>query len=464
MTVQEHAATARWEHLAASLQGALLLPGTIAYDEAAKTARPQPNAPQPQAIVRAASADDVATAIRFGRDHGIQTVPRCGGHCYAGRSTTAGLLIDVGPMNRIELNGTRVTAGAGARLGGIYDVLAPAGRMLPAGTCPTVGISGQVLGGGFGFMGRAYGLACDYLVSAQVVLADGSIVHCDATHEPDLFWALRGAGGGQLGVLTDLVFETVPLPAVMTSFDLTWSYEHAVAVMTAYQRRAQAAPDEYDLDLRLFAPADAARAPEVHLFGSMLGTGPLDVITEIVAAVGVEPEWVFHEQGDYLGEVERLETVGPGYSPDSTKVRCVKSEFFREPMPAEAITHLVAKLSADRVPGQIREYSFSPWGGAYNRVPTEATAFAHREEAFLLEYSVEVEETTAPAWLNEVWQFAHRWGSGRVYPNFPDAGLTDWESAYHGPNLDRLREVKRRYDPDNFFHFHQSVLPADTNN
>jgi hypothetical protein len=94
-------------------------------------------------------------------------------------------------------------------------------------------------------------------------------------------------------------------------------------------------------------------------------------------------------------------------------------------------------------------------------VPTEATAFAHREEAFLLEYSVEVEGSTAPAWLDEVWQFAHRWGSGRVYPNFPDAGLTDWESAYHGPNLDRLREVKRRYDPDNFFHFHQSVLPAE---
>ncbi|MEU4290273.1 FAD-binding oxidoreductase [Kribbella sp. NPDC026596] len=456
--------TVRWERLAASLQGALLLPGTIEYDEAAKTARPRPTAPCPQAIVQAASAGDVATAIRFGRDQGIRTVPRGGGHCYAGRSTTAGLLIDVGPMDRVELAGTLVTVGAGARLGGIYDVLAPAGRMLPAGTCPTVGISGQVLGGGFGFLGRAYGLACDYLVSAELVLADGSIVRCDATHDADLFWALRGAGGSQLGVLTNLVFDTVPLPPVMTSFDLTWAYDHAAAVTTAYQRWAPSAPDEYDLDLRLFVPADPVRPPEVHLFGSMLGTGPLDVVTDIVAAIGVEPHWVFHEHGDYLGEVERLETVGPGYSPDSTKPRFVKSEFFRESMPPAAIRELVARLTADRVPGQIREFSFSPWGGGYNRVPTEATAFAHREEAFLLEHSVEVEDATAPDWLDEAWQFTHQWGSGRVYPNFPDAGLTDWESAYHGPNLGRLREVKRRYDPDNWFRFHQSVPPAEDTN
>ena len=129
---------------------------------------------------------------------------RSGGHCFAGRSSTTGLLIDVEPIDHVDLDGQRATIGAGARLGPIYDALAAHGRTIAGGCGPTVGIAGLALGGGLGILGRRYGLTCDQMVGAQVVLADGRVVETDEHNDPDLFWALRGSGGGQFGVVTRL--------------------------------------------------------------------------------------------------------------------------------------------------------------------------------------------------------------------------------------------------------------------
>jgi FAD/FMN-containing dehydrogenase len=415
-------------------------------------------------VVRAVDATDVAKAIVFGREHGIRTVPRSGGHCFAGRSSTDELLIDVTQLNQVEVSGQYATVGAGARLGAVYDVLDSEGRTLPAGTWPTVGIGGHVLGGGLGFLGRTHGLASDHLIAAEIVLADGQVVWCDERREADLFWALRGAGGGQFGVVTTFVFETVPTPATTTSYHLTWDYDQAAAVMASWQRCAPDAPDEYDVNLRLIAPADPDRAPELHLFGTMLGAGDPEVLTDIISAVGSQPRWLLHEQSPYLTAVRRLSGLGSDHSPEATAVRFTKSEFFRRPLPDAVTNDLAEQLVTSRTPGCVRELNFSPWGGAYNRVPADATAFAHRDEAFLLEHSVLIDDPTdqdARRWVNDAWQSTHPWGSGGVYPNFPDPDLTDWDSAYHGANLGRLRDIKRRYDPDNWFRFHQSVQPAE---
>jgi hypothetical protein len=142
----------------------------------------------------------------------------------------------------------------------------------------------------------------------------------------------------------------------------------------------------------------------------------------------------------------------------------IKSEFFARPLPAEAVAAIVNNLTAGRVTGQSREVDLSPWGGAYNRVGAEATAFVHRDALFWLKHTVVVaaeagtqEREAAHRWVNRSWMAVRPWGNGRVFPNFPDPDLEDWGRAYYGSNYERLVKVKARYDPDNFFRFNQSL-------
>lgn len=463
--------TPAWERLEASLAGTLLLPGAAAYESARRPARRQPSERWPAGIVMTAGSADVAAAIAFGREHGITTVPRSGRHCYAGRSSTTGLLIDVTPMDRIEVADGRVTVGAGVRLGRLYDALEPHGRTVPMGTCPTVGVAGHVLGGGLGFLGRAHGLASDRLVAAEVVLADGRVVRCDEDHDADLLWALRGSGGGQFGVVTELVLATVPTPATTSAFHLTWPYEHAAAVIGAWQAWAPQALDEVVPELRLVVPADPREAPEVSLFGMVLDADEATatgLLAPVLDAVGAAPAWQFREQGPYLPAVRRLNLLGSDLPPGAVPTDLVvgRSEFSRRAWPAATVSALVERLVAGRTPGFARECTFFAWSGAYGRVPADATAFPHRDVSFLLNLATVADDPTprvrsaASDWLAGTWQVVHPYGSGGAYVNFPDPSLEDGEAAYHGSNLTRLRAVKRRYDPDGWFRFPQSVEPA----
>jgi FAD/FMN-containing dehydrogenase len=467
------AATLDWGRFEASLTGDLLVPGSAGYEATRRPAQPQPTDHRPAAIVVAANAADVAAAIRFGREHGVRTVPRSGGHCFAGRSSTSGMIVDVSSMNQIAVADRQVTVGAGARLGKIYDALEPDGLTVPAGTWPTVGIAGNTLGGGSGLMGRASGLTCDRLVAAEVVLADGQVVWCDEDREPGLFWALRGAGGGQLGIVTSLVLDAVPAPAETVSFHLTWPYEHAAAAMASWQAWAPDAPDELDVSLRLVAPADPRRIPEINVFGMMLNANAANtarLLGELIEVVGTEPTWVLQEQRPYVSAVRRLTGLGTDHRPGSrpAQIMLIRSEFFRQPFPVATAAALAEQFAAHRTPGYVRELNFTAWGGAYNRVSVDATAFAHRKETFLLEHTsyldpVDPVPAHELAWRDASWRTVHPWGTGGVYPNFPDPDLDDGETAYHGSNLTRLRQVKRRYDPDNWFRFHQSLTPAGEN-
>src|SRR5918996_5286366 len=208
--------TPDWETLQGVIAGSVALPGSAAYDEGQKAFNARYHDVVPQAIVSCATPEDVSQAISFVGRHGLEHATRSGGHCFAGHSSTHGVLIDVTPLRSVSVSGGVATVGAGARLGDVYVTLESHGVALPAGTCPTVGIAGLVLGGGLGILGRTYGLTSDRLVGAEVVLADGRVVRCDEGSEPDLFWALRGAGGG-FGVVTSLDIATVPRSEEHTS-------------------------------------------------------------------------------------------------------------------------------------------------------------------------------------------------------------------------------------------------------
>jgi FAD/FMN-containing dehydrogenase len=466
-----------WDALQAAISGEVILPGSADYESIRKPAIANFHDVRPRAVVLCETPADVSETISLARRSGLPTATRSGGHCFAGRSSSEGVVIDVRPMRSVSVSGGVATVGAGARLGEVYDALDEHGLTIPGGCGPSVGIAGLTLGGGLGILGRKHGLTSDHLLAAQIVLADGRILWCDEHREGDLFWALRGAGGGNFGVITSLVFDTLPAPAA-TVFHLLWPYTHAATVLDAWQRWAPTAPDELAASVLVTASGDVEKPLVVNVFGAMLGTesDTTELLEEMVARVGTDPTSAFRKRMSYrvtkrflaeLGEAMAGDEIeGPSHDqPARPGHGFSKSEFFSRPLPTEAVAALVENLQEGRVASQRRELDFTPWGGAYNRVSTEATAFVHRNERFLLKHAVVVnpnasraERETARRWLARSWASVHPWGSGGVYPNFPDPDLEDWARAYYGTNYGRLERVKKRYDPGNYFRFEQSLL------
>lgn len=199
-------------------------------------------------------------------------------------------------------------------------------------------------------------------------------------------------------------------------------------------------------------------------------------LEELVAHVGADPTSAVRKHLSYreakrhlaeLGAEDQLEASPPGGLAEPGH-SFSKSEFFRRPLPTETVAALVEHFPRERIADQVRVLDFTPWGGAYNRVPADATAFVHRGERFLLKHEVVVAPDASPGnreaarrWLARSWELVHPWGSGGVYPNFPDPDLVDWAHAYYGTNYDHLARVKARYDPGGFFRFHQS-LPSQS--
>ena len=317
---------------------------------------------------------------------------------------------------------------------------------MPAGCGPTVGIAGLTLGGGLGLLGRRNGLTCDALLGARVVLADGRVVDCDLDREPELFWALRGAGGGQFGVVTSLVFATVAEPRG-TRFELHWPEAAAAGVVAGWQDWASEAPDDVTVNLSLVA--EPGHPLRVVVFGAALRDAEpaIALLERLAVRVGVRPAIRYH----VLTWRDLKRSFAGPQSPGAV-LTVGRSEFFSRPMPASAVVPLIDELTSGAAPGR-RELSFTAMGGAYNRVPADATAFVHRSERFLLDHVAR----GGDQWLDRSWARAHAHASGRVYPNFPDPDLGDWATAYHGGNAERLRAVKRRYDPERLFRFPQAI-------
>jgi FAD/FMN-containing dehydrogenase len=450
---------AAWRDLTATLEGEVVLPGSPPYDEVRRPQIPRFHDVRPRAVVLCRTPGDVVEAIAFARRSGIQVAVRSGGHDFAGRSSGPGMVLDLTPMQSLEVSDGLVTVGPGLRLGDLYAALAGHEVAIPGGCGATVGIGGQALGGGLGLLGRSRGLTSDQLVAAQVALADGRVVECDEQRHEDLFWAMRGAGAQGLGVVTRLTLRTVPEPAA-TSFHLKWPHKRAAALIVAWPEWSPTGPDGLAASLLVTVGGEAGADPVVHLFGSMIAseTETAALLDEFVSLAGAAPASSELAHMRYGSLKNYLAERGPGDQEDPEGHPYIKSEFFREPLPAGAVEALVELFVRGRQPGEARKLDFMPWGGAYNRVPADATAFPHREELFLLEHSVVVPAgfdaaatEAARTWLSDSWELTHPYGSGGVYVNFPDTDLPDEPHAYWGDNLERVRRVKEKYDPEGVF-------------
>ena len=418
------------------LDGELFEPGSAGYEELRRPADLAYRHVRPRCVVACRTVRDVAATVAYAAAHGERLVPRGGGHCFAGRSSTDGIQLDLGRLDSVQLDSHGIaTLGAGVRLGRMYAALHAAGRTLPAGCGAGVGIAGLTLGGGIGLLGRAHGLTCDRLVGAQVVLADGSVVECDGDREPALFWALRGAGGGQFGVVTPLQFDTVAEPTAVRIEALLGDVD-LDELVAAWQAWAPTAPREVTVNLTVVSePGEPVTA---RLFGaSLLGE---TTTRELLAGypVRLRADMAFHQLKRSFDE------------PSTGRDVRSRSALWAHPMSRQTVSSLMAALAEPRPAGR-REIAFTAMGGAYDDLAANATAFAHRDQRFLVEHIGAPDDP----WVDVSWALAR--GSGRVYPNFPDPVLDNARTAYHAGNLPRLEAVKKTYDSQRFFDFPQAI-------
>jgi hypothetical protein len=243
-------------------------------------------------------------------------------------------------------------------------------------------------------------------------------------------------------VVTSLLFRPVPAPST-TVFTMTWPVPDAAAVVAAWPGWAPGGPDELTATLRLVAPADPELPAEVTLVGTMHDGDPAPLLDGFVRRAGVEPARVTLTSGSYREAKRSLAGLG-GNGAELAGIQIRRSEFFRRPLPRDAAVALARSVVADRAPGLHHELSLTPWGGAYNRVPPDATAFAHRGEAYLVDNTLVATDGGPGARdrLERSWATIATFGTGRVYPNFPDPDRALPAAAYHGGNHERLRRIR----------------------
>jgi FAD/FMN-containing dehydrogenase len=407
--------------------------------------------PQLRALCKTAKA--VAVMVDWCRGNGLPFAIRCGGHSYEGFSQSTSVVIDTRLLDAISVDARANTAsvGAGASLGSLYHAIAPYQLAFTGGSCPTVGISGHLLGGGYGYLARPFGLACDSLLSVDLVDPDGRQVHANARQNADLFWACRGGGGGSFGVATNYTVALQKVASVIV-FKVNWpslSAARAAAVMKAWQGWAPRAPQTIDSNLVIAKGADGSI--DMHASGQSVGT-LRELQRELKTLPSSPPP--FTKQMTFIAAVTYF-AGRPGYP---VQIMKGKSDYATAPLSDDGLAALMSGVA--RSSGMY--VVCDAYGGAMAKIAPGATAFAHRDGTlFCLQYgSVWSDAAATEERLREMRQFyatMRPYVSGAAYVNYCDADLTDWPSAYWGQNLARLKRIKSAFDPDNVFRHGQSV-------
>jgi FAD/FMN-containing dehydrogenase len=384
-------------------------PGEPGFDAAAHVFNPRFDHVLPDAVARPLDTLDVRSAIRYTVAHDIAVRARSGGHSYAGYSTLShGAVLDLRKLNAITVEKTAGTAtvGAGAQLIDINAELDKTGVTLPAGSCPSVGISGVTLGGGFGLEGRNFGLTCDSLIAAEIVTADGQLRTVTEQSDADLLWALKGGGGGNFGVVTEFTFEVHPVPATAAYFEVSWPWSSADEAIAAWQSWAPHAIDAVTSILHL----NSGAAPTIEANGQYLG--PSADVPGLLRALLAVPGATLHTNVELpylslqllLAGCEKLgvaacHTVGAG--PAGTLARetfNAKSDYVATPLPSAGRAAMIAATEASGAGALLCD----AYGGAVNRIAPTATAFVHRDPLFCIQY---YGDGSGSAWIDQAWTY-----------------------------------------------------------
>jgi FAD/FMN-containing dehydrogenase len=446
--------------LADQLKGRVIDPGHPDYDEA-RTVFYGDVDRRPSAIVKVANADDVALAIAHAREDGLEFAVRSGGHSVAGHSTTeGGIVIDLTDMKKLQIDPGRRTAWAetGLTAGEYTSAAARHGLATGFGDAGSVGIGGITLGGGVGFLVRKHGLTIDDLLAAEVVTADGDLLYADDVTHPDLFWALRG-GGGNFGVATRFKFRLHPLESFVGGMLFLPATPDVIASFVA---EAEAAPDELSTIANVMtAPPLPFLPAEVH--GQMLLMAFVAYAGDV--ADGERAIAPLRALAEPLADMVRPMSYAEMYPPEEEEYRpvAVAKTMFVDSAglgAAETIVERVQASDAMMAATQMRVL-----GGAVARVPADATAYAHRDSRIMVNvaamYQDPEERPKHAAWVTGLADELRQGNDGAYVGFLADEGEERVRAAYPGPTWDRLREIKREYDPDNVFRLNQNIPPAD---
>lgn len=446
----------------AGLPGRVILPGQSEYDAAAALHNGR-LASHPAAIVFCANARDIQQAIQWAVNRHIPLRARCGRHSYEGYSSVnGGLVIDVSDMKAVQFDPATSTvwAGAGLRLGDLYEALWTNKMTVPGGSCPTVGLAGLTLGGGYGLSARHLGLTCDSLRAVEMVLADGSVVNASPTSHPDLFWACRGGGGGNFGIATRFLFHAYPVDQVAI-YNMTWDWHDMETVLDTWQHWAPTADSRLTSVLKIKSEADGSLASVGQFAGtsaeinSLLaplraaGTPHADTVQDVSAIDAVRI---------FAGQKPGQAHWGVDWASEHNAFKH-SSDYAAKPLGPHGIAALRRALASAP---SVSLVQIEAYGGAINNLSPTATAFAHRAGTlFSLQYQSYWKHGTGGS-TNIAWVAAARAAmrasvTGAAYANYCDSAIPHWLHAYYGPNLARLERVKARYDPHGVFQFPQSI-------
>ena len=442
------------------VRGRVLAPGDDGYDQARVVALGGIDR-RPAVIVRVVDTADVREVIALARATGLELAVRAGGHSGAGHSVVdAGIVLDVRDLVALEIDAEERTAWAGAGLsaGAYTAAVAEHGLVTGFGDTGSVGIAGITLGGGVGYLVRKHGLTIDSLLGAELVTADGEVHLVDETHEPDLFWAVRG-GGGNLGVVTRLRFRLYPEARVTGGMLLLPATPGTVAGAV---RLLDEAPEALSGIVNVMpCPPMPFVAPEHHgtvvIMALLCFAGP----DEEAAAVLAPFRGLATPVADLLRPMAYPDLYPPDRPNDSPSdhPRAVSRTLFLDAFDEGAASLALDRLAALDAP--LRVLQLRALGGASARVPVEATAYAHRDRRFMANVAAFHGDADGAEKLAWVEALARDLGPAPgAYVNFlADEGPERVRAAYPGATWDRLAAIKRRYDPDNLFHHTQNVPP-----
>jgi FAD/FMN-containing dehydrogenase len=448
--------------LVTQLRGNVIRPMDDDYDRARQVHNAMIDR-RPAAIAQCTDVADVITTVRLARDGDALMSVRGGGHNGAGLGVCdGGIVLDLSPMRgvRVDPENATVRVDGGCTLGDVDHATHAFGLATPFGIVSTSGVAGLTLGGGIGHLSRRYGLTVDNLLSADVVLADGTFVTARADQHPDLFWALRG-GGGNFGVVTSFEFKCRPVRTVVAG-PVLYDLDDAAEVLRWYREFLPAAPDDLNGFFAFLTVPPAPPFPEHLHHRKVCGvmwcySGSLERSEEVLAPVRAFGNPVL--DGLHEAPFPALQSAFDGLYPPGMQLYW-RSDFIN------AITDeaIAVHEKFGEVPTMQSTMHLYPIDGAVHDIDAADTAFGHRDAAWAsVIVGVDPEPANAPTikqWAVDYWDALHPHSAGGAYVNFlMDEGDARVRAAY-GANYDRLAQIKAHYDPDNFFHINQNIAPV----
>jgi FAD/FMN-containing dehydrogenase len=445
--------------LRTQLRGRVITPADPPYDQA-RTIFYGGFDRRPSMIIQAADAADVAQVVALARETGLELAVRSGGHSPAGHSVLdGGIVLDLSAMRALDIDTEACTAWAQPGLtAGEYSTAAAAhGLATGFGDTGSVGIGGITLAGGIGYLVRKHGLTIDNLLAAEVVTADGQVLHTDLDSHPDLFWALRG-GGGNFGVAIRFQFRLHSVGTVVGGMLLLPATPEAVAGFIA---EAEAAPEELSTIANILpAPPlpflPASQHGQLVIMALMVYAGQVEAGQRAVAP--------FRALATPLADLVRpmpYPEIYPPEDPDDHPA-AVGHTMFVDQVDRQVAETIVEHLQASDA--SVRVAQLRVLGGAMARVPAEATAFAHRRSKIMATvagfYDGPADRPVRQAWVDQFAAALHQRDDGAYVGFLTDEGPARIRQAYPGSTWDRLVQVKARYDPGNLFHHNHNIPPA----